>query len=411
MLTSIGLMSGTSMDGIDAACIMTDGHIQIQSIDHIFIPYDAQYRCVLKAVEYGIRKHKGDMDEARRYEQEDILTAASSHFTLNTLSEYVKKIKTNLPRKTTSIIDTVILYSTYLHSLAVEALLQKMHRKPSDIDLVGYHGQTLFHKPAIGKSVIVGDGQYLAECLGIQVVSDFRSADIAHGGQGAPLAPIYHQALAKRDQYSPLAVVNCGGIANVTFINGEDLIAFDTGPGNGLIDTYVRQYTQGKEHMDENGRYGLKGRVDTSVLDALYTSGIHHDYGSYLALPPPKSLDIGDLVLVPELSCLSIEDACATLETFTARTIAESIQWAPRGEYSWVLVGGGWNNPKIRSTLEELVYPAKVYTANAIGWNGQAMEAELFAYLSVRSLQNQPFSFPSTTGVRHPVSGGKVYNS
>ena len=267
----------------------------------------------------------------------------------------------------------------------------------------------MFHKPGIGKSVIVGYGQYLAERLGISVVSDFRSADIAHGGQGAPLAPVYHQALAKRDQRGPLAVVNCGGIANVTFINGEALIAFDTGPGNGLIDSYVREDTQGKEHMDENGRYGLKGRVDSSVLDVLYTRGIYHEQGSYLALPPPKSLDIGDLVLVPELSCLSIEDACATLETFTARTIAESMQWAPRGEYSWVLVGGGWNNPKIRATLESLVYPASVHTANTMGWNAQAIEAELFAYLSVRSLQNQPFSFPSTTGVKYPMSGGKAY--
>lgn len=419
-MLSIGLMSGTSMDGIDVALLETDGANVIKDLGHTAIAYHPLSKILFKAAEYAVRKQTGDMDKAKMFypqairdylENELNMLEISVSNKIAELSMYLHGVEQSASPIT---LDKVIQHSTELHVAAVKKLLKETGYEATQIDVVGYHGQTLFHRPSIKTSIVVGNGQYLADQLGITVVNDFRSRDVAAGGQGAPFAPLYHQALAVRDKKIPVAVVNCGGIANITLIknaNEIDLIGFDTGPGNGLIDRLIRQRTQGKENMDTDGQYGNKGRVDEQVLKALWETSLIKDGQNYFLAPPPKSLDIGDMELIPELDVLSIEDACATLEAFTADTIITSlklleIEWP---QY-WILAGGGWHNPVIRRELESrLGKSVQILTADEAGWNSQALEAQIFAYLAIRSLQNKPLSVPGTTSVPEPLSGGHAY--
>ena len=254
----------------------------------------------------------------------------------------------------------------------------------------------------------------MANSLNIPVVYQFRANDIAAGGQGAPFAPIYHWALAKRDGLIPCVVLNCGGIANATLISNDDatqLIALDTGPGNGLIDALVRQKTHGKENRDQDGHYGLAGTVNDTVLQQLYTHSMQGDKADFFTQAGPKSLDIGDFKWPAALENLSLEDACRTLEAFTAGSIIKSLMHTntllPE---RWIVAGGGWHNPVIlqefKTRLAQYFPQAVVKTADDIGWNADALEAQIFAYLAVRHLQQLPFSFPGTTGVTKPLSGG-----
>lgn len=230
---------------------------------------------------------------------------------------------------------------------------------------------------------------------------------------------MYHQVLALRDQPLPLVVVNCGGIANVTVIpsaNPNDLIALDTGPGNVLIDQLVRQRTKGEENMDRDGHYGVKGRVDLKVLKALYEKAVLKEGQSYFSKPAPKSLDSGDMQLIPELAALSLIEACATLEHFTAETIVKSVEalGLKTMPQHWILAGGGWNNPVIGAALadclgEALGYAPTIQHADLIGWHSQFLEAQMFAYYAVCCLQKTPISFPGTTGVAKPTCGGVCY--
>lgn len=410
-MLSIGLMSGTSMDGIEAALIETDGTPNLlRPLGHISMPYSPRFKVLLKAAEYAVKKCKGDLESAKAYYTDAI-------------KDYLKNELGILETQSTSIsLEDVIQHSTELHGIAVKKLLNQENLSPSQIDVVGYHGQTLYHHPEEKISIIVGNGQQLANDLGITVVNDFRSQDIAAGGQGAPFAPLYHYALAVRDDKVPIAVVNCGGISNISLIlnkNEEAVIGFDTGPGNALIDRLVRQRTQGQENMDTDGHYGKQGRVDKTILDALIQKSIVKLNQNYLLKPPPKSLDYGDMVLIPELNNLSIEDACATLETFTAETIVNSLDLLAIEPIDypkqWILAGGGWHNPVIVQALKTCLQQkigkhVQILTADEMGWNSQAMEAQIFAYFAVRSLKNLPLSVPGTTGVPKPLSGGRVYS-
>jgi anhydro-N-acetylmuramic acid kinase len=416
---SIGLMSGTSMDAIDAALLETDGSAQcIKDLGHTTLLCPPPFKILLKAAEYHVRKHHGRLSEAAAHYPQDLqdylirelkVDAAEAASQINELSSYLNQPLT---------LDAVIRHSTDLHASAVNHLLTETGYSAAQIGVIGYHGQTLLHQPEQKISVIVGDGQRLADLIGTTVVNDFRSRDIAAGGQGAPFAPLYHFALAVRDRRIPLAVVNCGGIANITVIPSADescLTAFDTGPGNGLIDRLVRQRTGGKEVMDTNGQYGSRGTVHPEVLTALYAECIHKNGRNYFLAPPPKSLDIGDLTLIPALDALSLEDACATAAAFTADAIVYSLKFLQTDcPPHWVLAGGGWRNPVIRRGLEERlrIYsraPVQIQLADEIGWNAQAMEAQIFAYLAVRSLQGKPLSLPQTTGVPHPLCGGQIW--
>lgn len=411
-MLSIGLMSGTSMDGIDAALLETNGTPSlIRELGHTSLRYDHHTQLSLKIAEYTVRTSLGDMQQAQSYYPTAIRDYLKNE--LNMTEADIHPLIDKLPPS----LDDVIQLSTKLHLEVTKKLLIETGYQPQQIDVVGYHGQAMFHRPSIKKSIIVGNGQYLADQLGITVVDDFRSRDVAAGGQGAPFAPLYHQALAIKDKRIPLAVLNCGGIANITLIQNDnelDLIGFDTGPGNGLIDRLVRQRTQGKENMDRDGRYGKKGKAHEQVLTALYEKAIIKNGKNYFAMVPPKSLDIGDMHLVPELDNLSIEDACRTLEVFTANTIIKSLDLIHSSlPTTWILAGGGWHNPVIRETLSEglqqKLKKVDVLTADEAGWNSDAMEAQIFAYLAVRCLQNQPLSFPNTTRAPEPLSGGRIH--
>ncbi len=424
-MLSIGLMSGTSMDGIDAALLETDGSANlIKDLGNYSISYDPQFKILLKSAEYAVKECLGNVNDAKiiylnaieeYLKNEFLLLNDDVNNKLLELKNYFQLIThSNLPIS----FDAVVHHSTLLHAEIVKQLLIQTRYSAKQIDLIGYHGQTLYHQPAEKISIIVGDGQYLADLTGITVVNDFRSNDIQAGGQGAPLAPLYHLALAIRDNKIPVAIVNCGGIANITLINSKNelnLIAFDTGPGNALIDRLIRQRTQGQENMDTDGKYGKSGKIHEVILNKLYEKSLIKNGINYFNVIPPKSLDYGDMEFIDELNSLSLEDACATLEAFTADTIVNSIKLI-NGEAPklWILAGGGWHNPVIRDELQKRLNKQFgnsliIMTANEAGWNGQAMEAQIFAYLAVRSLQNKSLSVPGTTNVSQPVTGGRVY--
>ena len=413
---SIGLMSGTSMDGIDAALIESDGLNHIKELGHSSLSYEPLFKIALKAAEYSVKKAKGDLKQAEtNFSQtlDDYLTLELKQTnTQKTLEDLSRILQGNVSLK------NVMAHSTHLHAKIVKQLLAETEVPAEKIRVVGYHGQALFHNPRQAVSVVVGDGQMLANELAITVINDFRSNDIAHGGQGAPFAPLYHLALCVRDQLTPAAVINCGGISNITLISTEDpesLVAFDMGPGNGLIDRLVRQRTNGQEDMDRDGHYGQQGQVDERVLSALFEKALLKDSQNYFSLKPPKALDIGDLHLIPELDHLSLEDACRTLEAFTAESILRSLDFVKTAlPKKWILAGGGWNNPVILNELRQrltqrLGADLKIQNADEIGWNSQALEAQIFAYLAIRSLKSLPLSLPGTTGVPKPLSGGCIY--
>lgn len=355
------------MDGIDAAIIQTDGLYKIISQEKASLEYPQNFKIALKQVE------------------KDVKTAKS----INVISK------------------DLIKQSTEFHSEIVKEILKKASLKPDEIDCIGYHGQTLYHNPKERITIQIGDGQLLANLTGINVINDFRSNDVNNGGQGAPLAPLYHLALAIRDNYYPVAIVNCGGIANITIINGENKIyGFDTGPGNVLLDRLIREKTNNSEFMDLDGKYSLKGEVNNKVLSEMMLN-----IKKFIDINEPKSLDSGDLELPPEIYELPIEDACATLANFTARTIVDSIKTEiPK---NWVLAGGGWKNPTIlrflKNYLIERRNDVQVHHASDIGWDSVYMEAEIFAYLAVRSLYKLPISLAKITGAPEDLTGGRLY--
>ncbi len=383
-----GLMSGTSMDGIDGSLIVTDGECLIKNIDSYSLDYQPDFKALLKSCEDAVKGNVGDLDKARR-------TFENKHTSIK--------------------FDSIIDKSTDLHAQVINELLKKTGYEAKDIDLVGYHGQTLFHSPANGITIQVGDGQKLANETGIAVVFDFRSNDVKHGGQGAPFAPLYHKALANQIGLAPVVIANCGGISNITIIGttDADLYAYDCGPGNSLIDRFVQQKI-GKA-MDKDGAYGSNGTVNEKVLKALREKSlILKDGSNYLDKLPPKSLDVNDSKLIPDLNALTLQDGCATLEAFTAECIVESLNFLkfpiPK---LWVIAGGGWKNKVITKELEQrlkdkLAPDISVKYAEEVGWNGQGMEAQIFAYLAVRSLRELPLSIPGTTGIPRPLSGGKI---
>jgi anhydro-N-acetylmuramic acid kinase len=364
---SLGLMSGMSLDGIDAALIRTDGTQILEFGPTLFMPFDP----ILKQSLISIL---GAMpDEAR---------------IIPVVREYTKA---NIE--------------------VVQALLATNGFKPDDITVVGFHGQALWHKSrrfhGVGATCQVGDATWLAQATGINVVHQFRLADIEAGGEGAPLVPIYHQALMEKHNESVMCV-NVGGIANVTWIglamNGQrQMIAFDVGPGNTLIDQWVMK--KASQPCDRGGEYALKGQVDPELLEFLIAQ-------SNFDLPPPKSFDRLNFTLDP-VSHLSLENGAATLTQLTVEGIVSSVNFVPVAPIEWILMGGGRHNFAILGALQErlsaLVGPeVEVKTAEQIGLRGDFIEAEAFAYLAMRHLNDLPFSFPSTTGVKAPTCGGQL---
>jgi len=289
------------------------------------------------------------------------------------------------------------------HFAAAEAFLAANGLAWTDIDLIGMHGQTVLHvRPkdgANGHTVQLGDAQRLAELAGRPVAHDFRSADMAAGGEGAPIAPAYHLARARTSGLAPpLAVLNVGGVANLTvWTGGEDVVAFDTGPGNGMIDLLVQ--ARGAGRYDAGGRYASVGRVDEGALRALLSH-------PYFDAPPPKSLDRYDFPLEP-LEKLELEDAAATLVAFTAEAVRLGLERTGAEPRELVVTGGGRHNPEIMKALAERL-PPPVAAAEAHGWRGDSIEAEAIAYLAARTARGLPITFPNTTGVAEPMTGGRI---
>ena len=351
---AIGMMSGTSCDGIDAALIHTDG----TSIDDFGptaeLSYDVAFRARLQSCFGG----KGPVAAVERE-------------------------------------------LTERHADAVRQLLAEAGRKPSEIAVVGFHGQTIHHAPAQRQTVQIGDGALLAKLTGIDVVNDFRSADVSAGGQGAPLAPVYHLARS-RPLTKPVAVLNLGGVGNVTWI-GEDgaLIAFDTGPANALSDDWALRHTG--TPLDVDGALAKSGRPSAAALAKLKSD-------PYFALPAPKSLDRQHFKSLADvaLSGLSAADGAATLVAFTVWSAAEAVRTFPKPAREWLVCGGGRHNPAIMQGLRAAL-SCPVRAVDEVGWNGDALEAQAFAFMAVRSLRGLPLSFPGTTGVPQPMPGGRYH--
>lgn len=358
-MLAIGLMSGTSLDGIDAALIETDGAGMVRPVAFRGEPYSDAARAQLAAA-----------------------TALALTF--------------DRPRASPDLVAASDLIDR-THAFAVHKLLREAGVEAGVIDVIGYHGQTVAHRPDRGWTWQIGDGAVLARATGITVVSDFRSADVAAGGQGAPLLPVYHAALVAGLDL-PVAVLNLGGVGNITFVGADGrLVAFDTGPANGLIDSWVEAETGAR--FDDGGTLAAAGRVDEAVLTGM----LDHPF---FDMAPPKSLDRNDFTIQPARG-LAAADGAATLTAFTAASVNEAIDRLPERPRRLIVAGGGRHNPTLLRMIGERtgLVPEP---SDALGWNGDAMEAEGFAYMAVRTLQGLPISFPGTTGVGEPMAGGVV---
>jgi anhydro-N-acetylmuramic acid kinase len=359
----IGLMSGTSLDGVDAALLETDGEGVAIPGPALTVPYLDLHKEILRAA----------LREAPQ------LALGQSSATI---------------RKAGLIVDAV-------HATAVKMLRRQAGLVPADIALIGFHGQTVLHRHSEGRTWQIGNGRALARITGIPVVNDFRSADVNAGGQGAPLVPLYHAALvqsaAQIKTRGPVAVVNIGGVANVTYV-GETILAFDTGPGNAPIDDWAHTHT-GKP-VDEDGVLARKGRVNNDVLSKMLES-------AFFDRKPPKSLDRMDFS-IDAVKGLSPEDGAATLTAFTAAALARAREHFPDPANLWIVCGGGRLNPALMDELRKRVN-APVLSAEDAGWRGDFIEAEAFAYLAARSRKGLPLSLPTTTGVPQPISGGQFH--
>lgn len=360
MLNAIGLMSGTSLDGVDIALLRTDA----ERIDNFgptgYRPYSDAERATLR----------------------DALAAAQA---LKNRSERPK------------VIADAELLVTKAHIEAVEAFLAEHRLSRGEIEVVGFHGQTILHRPHENLTVQIGDGPALAKTLKLPVVYDFRAADVEAGGQGAPFVPIYHRALAEMTERAmPVVVVNIGGVANVTYIDGDTLIACDTGPGNALLDDFMLKETG--VAMDQDGRCALRGKPDGDWISQALTH-------PFFAKSPPKSLDRNDFAAFT-VGGMSREDGAATLTALTAASIAQTVSLFPKLPTSWIVVGGGVHNPTLMQMLARMISPASLERASEIGLSGDAIEAQAFAYLAVRSLKGLPLTYPGTTGIKTPLTGG-----
>ena len=361
MLTALGLMSGTSLDGVDVAMIETDGRKVRAFGPSGYRPYSEMERRLLRQALYEA------VDLPHRDARPGILREAEQAVTL-------------------------------AHAEAIAAFTAQHRISAQDIDIVGFHGQTVLHRPERGLTVQIGDATALARAIHIPVMHDFRAADIAAGGQGAPFVPVYHRALAQSlEREGPIVVVNIGGVSNITYIDGADtLIACDTGPGNALLDDHM--YRVLNQRFDNAGQTGAQGKVDEAwIARALALP--------FFAKPPPKSLDRNDFAVL-KVDGMSPVDGAATLTAFTAAAITRIVTLLPKVPKSWIVAGGGARNLTMLRMLRDRLQPASVEAADGLGWASDAIEAQAFGFLAARGLKGLPLSYPATTGVPIPMTGG-----
>jgi anhydro-N-acetylmuramic acid kinase len=362
MLTAIGLMSGTSLDGVDVALIETDGRRVTAFGPSGYRPYTESERNLLRQALYeAVDLLQRDARPGCLREAERIVTSA--------------------------------------HAEAVAAFVAQHRIAFEDIDIVGFHGQTVLHRPERRLTVQIGDAASLAKAIHIPVMHDFRAADVEAGGQGAPFVPVYHRALAQSlAREGPIVVVNIGGVSNITYIDGDTLIACDTGPGNALLDDYMSKFLN--QHFDNEGRTAALGTVDVGWINRALKM-------PFFALPPPKSLDRNDFTSL-KLGDKDPADGAATLTAFTAEAIARIVPLLPKEPKSWIVAGGGARNLTMLRMLRERLQPATVEAADALGWASDAIEAQAFGFLAARGLKGLPLSYPATTGVPIPMTGGVI---
>lgn len=351
IMLAIGLMSGTSLDGIDVAVLRSDGQSVNEPLFARTYDYDPELREQIRAC-FGLR----DEFDPRLGKAEIALTRA--------------------------------------HAAACKEALSAF----PGVQLIGFHGQTIWHAPQEGRTRQLGSGSLLADLTKRPVVYDFRSNDMRAGGQGAPLLPLYHAARAQRLP-RPLAVVNIGGVGNVTWIgeNESDILSFDTGPGNALVNDWMESHIG--TALDENGHHAAQGKADEIWLKEQLAQ-------KYFKTAPPKSLD-RDAFTTPTDRNWSLEDGAATLTQFTARSIAGAQHFFPQPPQAWIITGGGRHNKTMMNQLSSFVM-GRVLSAETVGWNGDALEAEGFAFLAVRSFKRLPLTLPQTTGCAMPTLGGVI---
>lgn len=355
-IAALGAMSGTSLDGVDAAVVFTDGHT-IESFG------ETAYRAYSPA-------------------ETEVLRGALGQWPHDGLAHVAELIET-------------------VHAQVLAGF--------EDVDLIGFHGQTLAHDPANGRTHQCGDGQVLADVLGKTVVSDFRSADVTLGGQGAPLAPFYHFALAKwMEASAPVVFLNLGGVGNLTWVDPskaapEDdgaLLAFDTGPANAPINDLMMARIG--VPYDADGAAASEG----AVQDGIIAEFLAHPYFSKM---PPKSLDRDDFAGLSEaVAELSTIDAAATLTAAVALSVAQAISYCPTAPVTVLVTGGGRKNPTMMKMLAATL-DVPVKPVEDVGLDGDMLEAQAFAYLAVRVARGLPTSCAGTTGVRAAVSGGMIH--
>lgn len=365
-MLALGLMSGTSMDGIDIALLETDGEGAVRRVGGGFTAYDARFR----------RRLEASLEEAKAITRRDDRPGD------------IAALEADLTER---------------HAAAVAKFLDRMGLGPDDIGVVGFHGQTVLHRPLQGLTVQIGDGKALARATGIRTVHDMRANDMIHGGQGAPLVPVYHRALSANlpdalAEKRPVVFVNIGGISNITYVGSDGtLIAFDSGPGNTLIDQWVARHAG--IPFDQGGTIASEGRV-LSALASRYLAS------PFFTARERMSLDRNDFA-PPADDDASLEDGARTLAFVTAAGIVKAQDHLPEKPGLWIVCGGGRKN---RTIMDDLTVATRstgaVVTAEEAGFDGDTMEAEAWAYLAVRSLKGLPLTFPGTTGVTHPVAGG-----
>jgi anhydro-N-acetylmuramic acid kinase len=363
MLTALGLMSGTSLDGVDVAMIETDGKKVKAFGPSGYRPYTDRERGLLRQA----------LTEAVHLPQRDARPGI--------LAEAERAV-------------------TLAHAEAVAAFTAQNRITREDIDIVGFHGQTVLHRPERRLTVQIGDGPALAKAIHIPVMHDFRAADVEAGGQGAPFVPVYHRALAQSlEREGPIVVVNIGGVSNITYIDGSDtLIACDTGPGNALLDDFMFRVMS--QRFDCEGRMAAQGTADEAWIRRALDL-------PFFKMPPPKSLDRNDFASL-KLGDVKPADGAATLTAFTAAAIARVVPLLPKRPNSWIVAGGGARNLTMLRMLRERLQPATVEAAETLGWASDAIEAQAFGFLAARGMKGLPLSYPATTGVPMPMTGGVI---
>lgn len=349
----LGCMTGTSCDGLDLAYIETNGVDILTLGPSETIPFKSNFRNTL-------------LDR--------ITLKAPIHYMDVELAKTI-----------------AVLHAHYIKEFIIQNQLT--------VDAIGFHGQSVWHNPANSLTVQLGDCQHLADLTGIQVVGQFRQNDVKNGGQGAPLVPIYHLALASKLK-KPTAFLNIGGVANITFIGSDQaLIAGDTGPGNALIDDWVAKHTGIPQ--DTNGQYAAQGIVNQTLIDQW----LKHPF---FELPYPKSLDrLGFHQMLNDCGHLSLEDGAATLTQFTIKTIIKGLAMLPEQPNQLVVCGGGCHNLTLMNELQQQF--KNLMSAFEIGYNSDAIEAQLMAYLAARFFERLPSSFPTTTGVKESTVSGQLF--